>query len=640
MAKLNNESFHLLDYSFDSSVGNYGIKLSGQNRNIVLDLGREIATVTLSAALENPTDYANLKKEFNEAELSTLELDSSTKYLAYPDKIAIRRQARDPLLGDYTDWRVAEMSFLIPDTVIYGDENSTTFNITQNSALTGTLKNISISGAEDTPLSISFESYNLTSDSTAGTGGGTYIEFGEPDYVWYPSSTNMKIYKATCEAGELDNPFGYSHCPRRIPDFLPPVYANNTHGWQEISVGTTLDDYDELNRVNLSEHMFDGYFFQDKTLTGWDRDYCHMRYNIFLKFDFLCNDSGVLKFMSDGKGMYIPPGQDGVSESNPRLYIRQNTSWIEKTLTEIPGRIYESEDISIASSNISNNYVTMMYAMACIHDRTESNPASCPSDAIDSAYATMSFARITRLRRPKVIVRYPITTMDYITGIVLNGTNYQTNITEDVSVKVYGCLEDSTLKTLLDSATVVDSAWGLNTHVSLFANCSAYDYACIEIASDKVTDYDGATGNNTALFYNASQPLLGVAIHSDVSTANYKQVHMWQPFEHLDKDLYGSGTGGLKNLEYYSALSKFEVWNHEVEDTKFSISGFLLGKYEAKYLENLKYEFTDNFNETYPISQTDANLTNGRLWINQSGYVLYKLGFGIPLIENPKLYNP
>lgn len=574
MARIDNVSFYLRDYVFDSSVGNYGIKLAGQNRNIVLNLGKEIARLSLTALCENPTNYAALKKEFNKGELLVVEVDDDTRYYAYPDVISIRRVAANPLLGEYTDWRVAEMSFLLVDPVVYGSENCTSTNITSDSNTTGILKNISIGGIDETPLSIDIENYNVsiqeynTSNTDGewfdfGLGDGQQIEWEDDTHTWGGLHANKVQYDG--------------------------IYTTPTEMWRSHRYNTSYDS---------------------------------------VMFQIDVNSAEMVTMNWTGSGFTPPPqyGTIGVVVWNEVAARWENVG------TKMHFRDTFQANISISPNHIRNSAAYVMFKNTNL-SRINASLGKCtaiifrnPELRLPITYHDDQLRYVevnaSTVREGTVKVQiYPKgSSPNTIGGAKLAEYNYD-SVNWSGIVKIPIPIE-STSDLILrftspEAIETVPTTW-LQFHWHVHRNTTPHFKVQLFKLSTSSID------TNLLTRYNQ------FANPNFVFMSNYGTIpNIYRDYKKLGQYEVG---------KYYvrKGITGFDVWENREEDIKYQLNDFLLGKYDTNYLENLKFTFEDDCSSLDLVfTSLDATSNGSQININTSGFVIWKLNPSYSFITNP-----
>lgn len=643
--QLNNITFYCGSYTFSADVGNKGIKLAGQDRNIVLNLGRDIAILNMEAYCENSSNFFDLKREFATGNLCTLTLNDGSVYYAYPDTFTVERRANDPLRAETTDWRTLEMSFLIPDVVIYGSANCTSFNLSSDSPTTGILKNISIGGAADTPLSIRLTTYNASKQSIEIGASAGWKEFGEPEYAIIPSQ-NITFYymsplSSPSDTGWCDEGLGwyrrYAEYERYESHFDDICETDSDYSFIKISSSTFKDELDATALVDLGTYGFIGYKYFGQRLESnnyWIYNYCDTHYVVVLKLDFKA-DVGTYSISCDPR-----LGKDGWDYScRVKVIVGTGTSNID---LERGGNSVREGEFSLNNGNISSNgFVTGGIRIYVCEDDREfdsghgyaEHTVSIPPISISDYNYEMSFIRIQQSRHPKLGFKFETSDLSIISDIIVNGTVFRSSIENNPVIKIYGSNQRYTFlgSTYLGGFTVDKDNFGTNTIIPFNVDVSDYEYADVVFTSDKVESYVSPS-SDADLKYNDSQPKFGVELFCCVDNILVEGYSMWDS----ENTYYESSGKGFGNMNFMSTLSQFDIWNSQNEEAKFELGGLILGEYHFNYLENSEFKFVDNFDDSNLIAGSyNAGIGTNNLSIGTNGYVYYNMGFGIPLMEEP-----
>ncbi|MCK4258081.1 MAG: hypothetical protein KAX49_03835 [Halanaerobiales bacterium] len=640
MAKLNNQSFHLQEYTYSSNMGNKGIKLASTNKNIVLNLGKEIATIDLTALLSNQSDFNMFKREFSKGELSTLEINEEMNYLAYPDTIILRRRGGDALLGDFNSWRVAEMSFLLPDSTIYGDLNCTSYHLPPGSPSEGTLKEISIGGSEETPMSISLHSYNISSGGYQASGAEEEVTFGQPDCLFVPDDDKCTVYYLRCNhAKTVDGGItvygGYGLT-------LPPISfpSNESYEWVKANKDLFQDYIESKNNIESYE-LLEWYKWVHAESAA-----CRTRWNLYFKIDVEAKTTGIYPFRGDLEGKYtLTPGEFGgywpMSPPAKYIYRFDFESWENLELPRSGAESWEVLSRNISSNGIVNYLYHLGYEEwyeAC-WEAGCTLPHGCPNHEVKDV--GISYMDFRKFRHPQYLLHYPSSDISFVNALLMNGSVVNP-ASDKIVMETWGSDADANLIELLGSKEIDEGDWKSDVLLPLAVDTGSYDYTIFKFSSQKVEIYKDWKKTTTALINDSAVPEYNLGIQPLNLGGNLPYCWGKQSFNRfsweIDSKYDEHSNYGLKQLFFKQTLSKFEVWNRLDPEMKLSLNGALLGSYSAEYLKNFDFSFKDEYaHDNFLLASQDATVSGGHVVIGTNGYIYYNFNFGIPLIDNPTL---
>ena len=639
MAKLNNESFYLQEFTYSSNMGNKGIKLAGTNKNVVLNLGKEIASIDLTALLSNQSDFNRFKQEFNKAELSTLEIDDETSYLAYPDTIILRRRGGDALLGDFNSWRVAEMSFLLPDPTIYGDVNCTSYTIPPGSPKEGTLKEISIGGNEETPLSVSLHSYNVSSGGYKANGSENWVDFGLPDCKWVPDGNKCKVFYLKCNHAEVHEIVGdeeYWYRGGYGTELPPPTFpSNESYEWIQINE-SNYRDWDVEKDIK-SWALEDYYKIKSEWGGGVFQWNCYKSWNVYLKVEF---DNDVtdlfpqipdLRLRAEIKGVIDTLGW--TTDNNAYIHNYYTDEW--RVLNKYRNMYPTFWNDSAAPCNVTGdeniNLLLKVGRIYCTDSSTYTDNVSCGCEFEEVTFNTLD---VRSFRYPQYLVKYPSSDISFLNLLMLNASVVNPT-SNKIMMEIWGTNQWWDLVEQLGSKEIDEGDWKSDMLIPLAINTKNHDSILFKFTSDKVKTYEDWTETTEALIDTDLLPHYKLALQTFVGgVGRGEHTAISEPV------IYDPCSNcGIKQLLFRKTLTKFEIWNRLDPEMKFSLSGALLGDYNAEYLKNADFSFRDEYSsDNFLLASQNASVYDGHLEIASDGYIYYNFNFGIPLIDNPTLF--
>ena len=389
--------------------------------------------------------------------------------------------------------------------------------------------------------------------------------------------------------------------------------------WNELSISTNLDFLDGTT-FNIDNYVFDNMDLDACGGYGSSLATIKIEINKSNTEDIIIYHKGSVKW-DDGLG---PPE----SSSKGNIYTWDGNQWDSIAAHDEGGGVRRTE-ISATDYVIQDDKLILLLQFYKNWGFWGDMPLNM--------FGWLEFLRIKANRYSTLCFKIPTESLPTTSWLRANISNLNPSVGGTVYIDAYESdAQFNRMGSRLERTTLAVSDLGNDLFIPLYVNTDSIDRIMFEFKSEQVenasyTDYlNSSDCSHFKINAGASSESLGTSV---------KGKHSWEPYDFLEEQTYSEYSDTIfSSLHSFASLSNFQYWNKNDETLKFNISGFLIGEYNAHYLENLSYRFNDTYsNSDLVASYKNATVENNYLHINESGYVMYYLGFGISLIDDPYL---